>query len=162
MKRTLLITLLLTIMGAMLSQAQFIQAQVVQNPQAVVDMAKRIGGKSAAAKFLFVLDPLMNSVQETFSINGEKGKIVIKGSTLSAITTGLGWYLNNIAKINIAWNSLNEKTVSGEAYADLSNIPVPTVEQIHVCDAKYRYFLNYCTFGYSMTSWTWKRWQQAR
>ena len=160
MKRTLLITLLLTIMGAMLSQAQFIQAQVVQNPQAVVDMAKRIGGKSAAAKFLFVLDPLMNSVQETFSINGEKGKIVIKGSTLSAITTGLGWYLNNIAKINIAWNSLNEKTVSGEAYADLSNIPVPTVEQIHVCDAKYRYFLNYCTFGYSMTSWTWKRWQQ--
>lgn len=138
----------------------YTEAPVVQNPQAVVDLTKRIGGKSAVAKFLFVLDPSMNSVQETFSINGEKGKIVIKGSTISAITTGLGWYLNNIAKINIAWNSLNEKTVSGDAYADLSDIPVPTREETHICDAKYRYFLNYCTFGYSMTSWTWKRWQQ--
>lgn len=138
----------------------YTETPIVQNPQAVIELVKRIGGASAVAKFHFVLDPSINSQQETFSINGEDGKILIKGSTLSAITTGLGWYLNNIAKINIAWNSLNEKTVSGDSYADLSNIPVPTTEETHTCDAKYRYYLNYCTFGYSMTSWTWKRWQQ--
>lgn len=138
----------------------YTEAPSVENPKAVVALVNRIGGAGTDGKFKFILDPSMNSKNEVFSISGEDGKILIKGSTLSAITTGLGWYLNNIAKINIAWNSLNEKTVSGDAYADLSNIPVPTAEETHTSDAKYRYYLNTCTFGYSMTSWTWKRWQQ--
>ncbi|MBR5576104.1 MAG: alpha-N-acetylglucosaminidase [Bacteroidaceae bacterium] len=138
----------------------YTEAPSVENPQAVVALVNRIGGAGTDGKFKFILDPSMNSKNEVFSINGEDVKILIKGSTLSAITTGLGWYLNHIAKINIAWNSLNEKTVSGAAYTDLSNIPVPTAEETHTSDAKYRYYLNTCTFGYSMTSWTWKRWQQ--
>ena len=138
----------------------YTEAPSVENPAAVVALVNRIGGADTDDKFKFVLDPSLNSKQEVFVIGGEDGKVLVKGSTLSAITTGLGWYLNHIAKINIAWNSLNEKTVSGEAYADLSNIPVPTAEEMHTSDAKYRYYLNTCTFGYSMTSWTWKRWQQ--
>ncbi len=138
----------------------YTEAPSVENPDAVVALVNRIGGADTDDKFKFVLDPSLNSKQEVFVIGGEDGKVLVKGSTLSAITTGLGWYLNHIAKINIAWNSLNEKTVSGESYADLSNIPVPTAEEMHTSDAKYRYYLNTCTFGYSMTSWTWKRWQQ--
>ncbi|MEE0870270.1 MAG: alpha-N-acetylglucosaminidase, partial [Bacteroidaceae bacterium] len=138
----------------------YTEAPSVENPAAVVALVNRIGGAGTADKFMFVLDPSLNSKQEVFVIRGDDGKVLVKGSTLSAITTGLGWYLNHIARINIAWNSLNEKTVSGAAYADLSNIPVPTAEEMHTSDAKYRYYLNTCTFGYSMTSWTWKRWQQ--
>ena len=138
----------------------YTEAPSVENPTAVVALIDRIGGAGVADKFKFLLDPSLNSKQEVFVIGGEDGKILVKGTTISAITTGLGWYLNHIAKINIAWNSLNEKTVSGEAYADLSNIPVPTAEEMHASDAKYRYYLNTCTFGYSMTSWTWTRWQQ--
>ena len=138
----------------------FTQLQGEENPAAVVELIKRVGGDAAADKFKFVLDPSLNYAQEVFVIDGEGGKILIKGSTISAITTGIGWYLNNYAHINIAWNSLNEKTVSGDAYADLSKIPVPTEPETRTCDAQYRYYLNTCTFGYSMTSWTWKRWQQ--
>lgn len=130
------------------------------NPTAVVELLARVGSWDVVDKFKFVLDPSINSKQETFVIGSEGDKILIKGSTLSALTMGLGWYLNNIAHINIAWNSLNEKTVSGAPYADLSDLPVPTGEETHSSDAKYRYYLNTCTFGYSMTSWTWKRWQQ--
>ena len=138
----------------------YTEAPSVENPDAVVALVNRIGGAGTDGKFKFVLDPSVNSKQEAFVLGSEDGKILVKGTTISAITTGLGWYLNHIAHINIAWNSLNEKTVSGEAYADLSNIPVPTAEEMHTSDAKYRYYLNTCTFGYSMTSWTWKRWQQ--
>ncbi len=138
----------------------YTEAEVDENPEAVVALLNRIGGDGTAAKFKIVLDPSMNSRQEEFVINGEDGKVLIKGTTLSAITTGIGWYLQNIAHINISWNSLNEKTVSGAAYADLSYIPVPTAEETHTSDAMYRYYLNTCAFGYSMTSWTWKRWQQ--
>lgn len=139
---------------------KYTEATVVSNPQAIVDLVARIGGNGAADKFKFVLDPSLNSKQEVFVLGAEDGKILIKGTTLSAITTGLGWYLNHYAHINIAWNSLNEKTVSGDTYADLSNLPLPTSEETRTSDAKYRYYLNTCTFGYSMTSWTWKRWQQ--
>ena len=138
----------------------YTSVEIIDNPAAVVALAKRIGGEGAADKFKFVLDPSLNSKQEVFVLDAEDNKILIKGTTISAITTGLGWYLNHIAKINIAWNSLNEKTVSGATYADLSNLPLPATTEMHASDAKYRYYLNTCTFGYSMTSWTWKRWQQ--
>ena len=155
MKKNFLLTLLLTLcsMGT-------VWAESVDNPAAVVDLVDRIGGTGTADRFKFVLDPSLDSGQEAFVIGAEEGKVLIKGSTLSAITTGIGWYLNNYANINIAWNSLNEKTAGGGAYADLSDLPLPTAAETRTSDAKYRYYLNYCTFGYSMTSWTWKRWQQ--
>ena len=154
MKRTILTALLLALLG------MATQAQTVYNPKAVTDLANRIGGAGTAAKFSFVLDPSMNDGQEQFVLGAEEGKILIKGNTLSALTTGLGWYLNHHAHINIAWNSLNEHTAKGGAYANLSRLPLPTGTEVHTSDAKYRYYLNYCTFGYSMTSWTWRRWQQ--
>lgn len=138
----------------------FSQLQSEVNPQSVVALINRIGGAGTDAKFKFVLDPSLNYTADQFSINGEGGKVLIKGTTISAITTGIGWYLQNYAHINIAWNSLNEKTVSGDAYADLSSLPIPTSEETRTSDAMYRYYLNTCAFGYSMTSWTWKRWQQ--
>ena len=132
--------------------------------QPVIDLVNRIGGVGTADNFTFVLDPTLHQTQETFVIGAEDGKILIKGSTISAITTGIGWYLNHIAKVNIAWNSLNEKTVdfgkTGAAYVENINLPRPTTTETHNSDAKYRYYLNTCTFGYSMTSWTWTRWQQ--
>ena len=132
--------------------------------QPVIDLVNRIGGVGTADYFKFVLDPTLHQTQETFVIGTEDGKILIKGTTISAITTGIGWYLNHIAKVNIAWNSLNEKTVdfgkSGAAYVENINLPLPTTTETHTSDAKYRYYLNTCTFGYSMTSWTWTRWQQ--
>lgn len=132
--------------------------------QPVIDLVNRIGGAGTADNFKFVLDPTLHQTQETFVIGAEEGKILIKGTTISAITTGIGWYLNHIAKVNIAWNSLNEKTVdfgkTGAAYVENINLPRPTTTETHTSDAKYRYYLNTCTFGYSMTSWTWTRWQQ--
>lgn len=132
--------------------------------QPVIDLVNRIGGAGTADNFKFVLDPTLHQTQETFVIGTEDGKILIKGTTISAITTGIGWYLNHIAKVNIAWNSLNEKTVdfgkTGAAYVENINLPRPTTTETHTSDAKYRYYLNTCTFGYSMTSWTWTRWQQ--
>ena len=142
----------------------YTKVEVTDNPAAVVALVGRIGGADVADRFKFVLDPSVNSKQGAFVLGSADGKILVKGTTISAITTGLGWYLNHIAHINIAWNSLNEKTVAvkneNAPYADLSNLPLPTKEETHVSDAKYRYYLNTCTFGYSMTSWTWTRWQQ--
>ena len=156
MKKTILVTLLLLVCGF---TAGWAKSEFVVNPEAVTALADRIGGRGTAEKFEFVLDSSADGEQEYFVIGAQDGKVLVKGNSLSAITTGLGWYLNYYANINIAWNSLNEKA-DGVAYAKLRRLPLPLAEEKHICDAKYRYYFNYCTFGYSMTSWTWKRWQQ--
>ena len=126
----------------------------VLNPQSVTDLLNRIGGEGAAQRFVTVLDEdLSLSGEEIFVITSHSGKPCIKGSTLSAITTGVNWYLNHYANINLTWNQLT---------ADFSKykLPVPTSEEKHKTSADYRYYLNYCTFSYSMSVWTWDRWQK--
>ncbi|MBQ0021368.1 MAG: alpha-N-acetylglucosaminidase C-terminal domain-containing protein [Bacteroidales bacterium] len=127
-------------------------AKVVSNPKPVRELLDRIGGKGASRKLLTCLDDAMaRQGEECFCITSQKGKPYIKGSSISAITTGIGWYLNHHAHINLSWNQLT---------TTLRQLPVPTTEETHTCNADYRYYLNYCTFGYSMTTWTWDRWQK--
>lgn len=80
--------------------------------------------------------------------------VCIEGSSIVAIATGVNWYLTHSAHVNLSWNQLT---------ADFSSVELPKYEagpSDFYCDADYRYYLNYCTFGYSMTTWTWERWQQ--
>lgn len=125
-----------------------------RNPLAVCELLDRIGGAGASARFITeVNDSLADNGRETFIITSEDGKPYIKASTLSALTTGIGWYLNHRAGINLSWNN---PTV------DLLSAPLPLPEAEIRCstDATYRHYLNYCTFSYSTTPWTWERWQQ--
>lgn len=128
--------------------------KIMHNPKAISQMLERIGGKGTSQRILTCLDKdLGKNGQETFVITSQNQKPYIKGSSLSALTTGIGWYLNHYAHINLSWNQLTQ---------NLSHypMPVPTQEEQHACNADYRYYLNYCTFGYSMTTWTWERWQK--
>jgi hypothetical protein len=60
-------------------------------PQAVVDLIKRIAGEKGAEKFVFVLEGTISAdEEERFSIASNQGKVQIKGNSISAITTGLG------------------------------------------------------------------------
>ena len=108
----------------------------------------------ASQRFVTMVDPsLADGGKETFIISTQDRKPCIKGSTVLAVTTGINWYLNHLAHINLSWNRLT---------TDLTQryLPLPNAEERHSCEADYRYYLNYCTFSYSMSVWTWERWQQ--
>ena len=128
-------------------------AEVTENPQSIKDLLNRIGGTGTSERIETVVDDSYGSATaEKFLITTKNGKPCIKGTTLSAVTTGLGWYLNHTANVNLTW---------GNQWADLSTVDFPLpVEEEHTTAAKYRYYLNYCTFSYSMSTWTWERWQQ--
>lgn len=129
-------------------------AQVVENPKAVCDLLNRIGGEGTAERIATTIDPSVASAgREAFVLTSQDGKPCIKGSNVSALTTGINWYLNHYAHVNIAWNNLT---------TDLSQVefPVPTKQEKHSTTVGYRYYLNYCTFSYSMSTWTWERWQK--
>lgn len=124
------------------------------NPSEVTALIERIGGEGAADRFVTVLDETLSTDGcDVFVITAQDGKPCVKGSCVLAITTGINWYLNHYAHVNLAWNNLNINL------ADIS-LPIPVGEERHVSTADYRYYFNYCTFSYSMAFWTWERWQQ--
>ena len=133
--------------------------RTIQNPSSVVALLNRIGGEGTSDKIETLLDEnLYSGTKDAFILSQKNGKPLVKGSSISAITTGIGWYLNHYLNVNIAWNTLNECGTG--AYVDLPAMVLPTTDESHTCQADYRYYLNYCTFGYSMTSWSEARWMK--
>lgn len=126
----------------------------IDNPQPVCELLNRVGGANASSLFETTVDESLSiDGGDVFVITSKNGKPCVKGNTILAVTTGINWYLNHYAHINLTWNNL---------VTDLSTVqlPVPSGEEIHRSSADYRYYLNYCTFSYSMAFWTWERWQQ--
>ena len=132
----------------------FAQAPVATPQEAVTALLNRIGGKGASDRFVTVIDAsLAEDGNDVFVITSQGGKPCIKGNSQLSVATGINWYLNHHARINLTWNNLTTDLVS-------ATLPVPAVEEKHICNTKYRYNFNTCTFSYSMAFWTWERWQK--
>ncbi len=154
MKKNFFLTLMLAFVALFSIETATAQAPVATAEEAITGLLNRIGGNGAADKFEIVIDAsLAENGKDVFVITAQNGKPCIKGNTLLSVATGINWYLNHYAHINLTWNNLT---------TDLSQVtlPVPASEDKHVSSAAYRYDFNTCTFSYSMAFWTWERWQQ--
>lgn len=89
---------------------------------------------------------------DCFEIESKGDKIVLHGNNGVSIASALNYYLKNFTHSSITWNGCN---------LNLS-YPLPVVNEKveQETSYKYRYYLNYCTFNYSMSWWNWERWQQ--
>lgn len=154
MKKNFLLTLVLLLLAIFTAQPTAAQAPVASPEQAITALLNRIGGSGAADKFEIVINAsLAENGKDVFVITAQNGKPCIKGNNQLSVATGINWYLNHVAHINLTWNNLTTDLVNVE-------LPVPTGEDKHVCNTTYRYDFNTCTFSYSMAFWTWERWQK--
>ncbi len=106
---------------------------------------------SHAAKFKVEALPKADSL-DAFEIESNGKHIVLRGNNGVAIASALYYYLKEVAGGQITWNGSNLKLPD--------HLPkVPSV--IRKSSAyQYRYYLNYCTFNYSMSWWDWQRWEK--
>jgi alpha-N-acetylglucosaminidase len=89
--------------------------------------------------------------KDVFELEGRNGKIVLRGSNGLSAASALNYYLKNYLHCDITWNGTNMNTPA--------RLPAFT-DKIHkVTPYQYRYYLNYCTFNYTMSWWNWERWQ---
>lgn len=90
--------------------------------------------------------------KDIFEVESRAGKIVLRGNNGLSVASALYHYLTEYAHCQITWNGTN------------LNLPasLPVVkEKVHrITPYTYRYYLNYCTFNYSMSWWDWDRWQK--
>ena len=103
-----------------------------------------------ASHFVVEMDSVGSD--DWFEIESVNNKIVLRGNNGVSIASALYYYLKEYTNCQITWNGTN------------LNLPeeLPIVpEKIHKDSPyEYRYYLNYCTFNYSMSWWDWKRWEK--
>lgn len=87
-----------------------------------------------------------------FELDQQGEKVVVRGNTYVNIATGINWYLKYYAGIHLSWNGMRAKLPA--------ELPVVPQKERHETTHTLRYYLNYCTFSYSMAFWDWERWQQ--
>lgn len=89
---------------------------------------------------------------DVFEVETINGKLNIGGNNPNAMATGLNYYLKNYSHTLVTWD-LNEKITYP------ASMPVVKQKIRKVARIKSRFFLNYCTFGYTMPWWKWADWQ---
>ena len=152
-KNTLLRILILTILFAC-SNAVYSSAIKINNTinnQAIKELIERIiPGKSE--NFILETIPPVNN-QEVFELESVNGKIVLRGSSTLAMTRAFNWYLNHFCHTSVSW-------YKEEPIDTLSVLPQVTEKIIRLSRFENRFFLNYCTFGYTTLWWQWDDWER--
>jgi alpha-N-acetylglucosaminidase len=92
--------------------------------------------------------------ENIFEVEARGEKIVLRGDNPLSQAVAFNWYLKHCALVDVSW------------YADDAvNVPDPLplpVEKIRrTTGIKERFFLNYCTFGYTMPFWRWRDWERC-
>lgn len=101
----------------------------------------------------FIVAPLQGqNGKDIFEIESKGDKIILRGNNGTAIASALYYYLEEYCHCQITWNGINLHLPA--------KLPVVTKKVQRATPYKYRYYLNYCTFNYSMSWWDWARWEK--
>jgi alpha-N-acetylglucosaminidase len=121
-----------------------------QTPEASAALIKRL----LPAYFQhFKVEPLQSTnSKDRFELESRGGKIILRGNNGVAIASALYHYLTEYVHCQVTWNGSNLKMP-----AQLPQIGEKVVKNTPY---KLRYYLNYCTFNYTMSWWDWPRWEK--
>jgi len=127
-----------------------IKASAQVNKPAAEAFIKRVV-PTVANKFVVEEIPAENG-KDVFELQSKNGKIVLSGNNGVSVASALGYYLKTYCRDDFGWNGNNMHLPAV--------LPVVSKKVRHVTPYRYRYYLNYCTFNYSMSWWGWERWQK--
>lgn len=126
------LTLLLSLLVAVVAFADDVTA--------ARDLARRVLG-DRAGEFEFRLAPKGDA--DAFTISADGGKVVISGNNANSMAVGLNHYLKYLCNTELGWYKDARFTLP-------EVLPLPA-EPISVkARVDDRFFLNYCTFGYTL------------
>lgn len=122
-----------------------------QSNKTITDLIERIApGKSS----FFIVEPIKpENGEETFELESIEDKIILRGSSNLALARAFNWYLNYYCHTSVSWYKSEP--------VDLPAVfPVVDKKVKQACRFEKRFFLNYCTFGYTTLWWQWPEWER--
>src|SRR5258708_2631369 len=126
------------------------RSQPIRRPVASYALIRRLLPDSATG---FIIESLPAAAgKDSFELESRGDRILLRGNNGIAIASGLYYYLQTYCHCQITWNGSNLRLPA--------RLP-PVHGKIHRASPyNYRYYLNYCTFNYSMSWWDWPRWEK--
>lgn len=100
----------------------------------------------------FVFETLPADTCDYFTLRSEGHRIVIGGNNANSMAVGLNHYLKYWCHVNIGWFAWDKGTMP-------KTLPRVETPVRHTARVPERFFLNYCTYGYTMPWWGWKEWE---
>ena len=92
--------------------------------------------------------------ENVFVVEGRDGKIVLRGDGSLSQAVAFNWYLKHTAHVDVSW-------YADDAVKLPARLPLPTRRILETTRLRDRFFLNYCTYGYTMPFWHWRDWERA-
>lgn len=89
---------------------------------------------------------------DVFRLESKGGKTVISGNNANSMAVGLNHFLKYYCHADVGWIKSDTYTLP----AQMPKVSKPVTIKARVKD---RFFLNYCTFGYTMPWWKWDEWE---
>jgi alpha-N-acetylglucosaminidase len=142
----------LGVVGLLLGTAGNIRADgaAADGIRAVEGLARRLLGDRAEA---FRFEPISAAQgRDVFEIEAADSRVVIRGNNGVSLAAGLNWYLKEYCRCSVSLRGNNLRLPE--------KLPAPPEKIRRTSWAKYRYFLNYCCFGYSLPWYDWPRWER--
>lgn len=136
----------LLIIGTYLTLCSFISP----DEKAAQDLAQRIIPQHSK-NIRFTQTQSINN-QDFFAIASKDNIIEIEGNNANSMSMGLNYYLKYYCNVTVTWYKYDKIVLPKK---------LPNVNKKETIEAKVkdRFFLNYCTFGYSMNWWKWSEWE---
>lgn len=127
-----------------------VAALAIDSSTASMDaMVKRLFPDRARA-FIF---RQISSEKDCFVVKSHLGKVVVSGNDANSMAMGLNYYLKNYCSTTVSW--FEKDPIELPAVLPLLTDSVKVEAKVPV-----RFFLNYCTFGYTMPWWKWGDWER--
>lgn len=124
---------------------------IKEQKEATEELVDRVTG-GRADEFSVVISPDQKDGKDWFLYHAQDGRIVLEGNNGVSVASALGHYLKTHCGWHLSW--------CGSQQTLPQQLPLPDEKYEAVSPYKYRYYLNYCTFNYSMSWWDFERWQQ--
>ena len=123
---------------------------------AVVGPASLSAQEAAAALAQRILGPRsvyfefakIDALSDQFTVSQHDNKIRIEGNNDNSMAMGLNYYLRHYAGVCVSWYA-DQPVQLPDGFPP---VPKPVTRKALV---EQRFFLNYCTFGYTMGWWWW-------
>ncbi|MGD0745400.1 MAG: alpha-N-acetylglucosaminidase [Verrucomicrobiota bacterium] len=92
--------------------------------------------------------------ENVFEVEARGGKIVLRGDGPLSQAVAFNWYLKHDAYVDVSWYADDAVNVP-------ARLPMPPEKIRRTTKLENRFFLNYCTFGYTMPFWRWRDWERC-
>ena len=123
------------------------------SPAVMKELTERLFPEHADDFRFEFMERMPDDSMDVFSIEACRGKVLIKGNSTNSMAVGLNYYLKNYCNARVSWYASDKVSMPG-------TIPVPKEKVVLHSRCKNRFFLNYCTFGYTMPFWKWSDWER--